>query len=418
MAISLFEHNEKSAELLQWTLDRNTQNINRENSPYWLSVACQRWFSVRLDLLGTLLVLLVGIIVVAMRDTISAAQGGVALSYIVTVQSVFGYMIRQSAEIENNMNAIERLLFYAHEIPQEPPHQREGDDRLVEQEWPAKGAIEMQDLVFAHRKGLPPSLRRVNVSIPAGARVALVGRTGSGKSTMLAALTRIGEIEGGKIMIDGVDATSIGLKLLRDKIAFMPQEAVVLSGTLRYNLDPFEEHDDADLWRVVHQVGLSRMAATGSETDITVTDEKAIDASTRLQKQQYRLTLDTPITAEGDNLSSGQRSLISLARALIKQATIFVLDEATASMDAELDHNVQQVLKANLRGRTMIVVAHRLDSVIGSSDLIVVMDEGQVAQVGPPFDLYRQDGGLFQSLCANARISEADIVAAHQRFHR
>lgn len=409
----------RSLGALQTTVDRNTQNLNKENSAYWLSVACQRWFSVRLDLLGTLLVLLVGIIVVANRSSISAAQGGVALSYIVTVQSVFGYMIRQSAEIEQNMNAIERLLYYSSSVTQEPPQERENDDKLRSRQWPEQGLIEMEDLVFTYREGLQPSLKGLNVRIPSGSRVALVGRTGSGKSTMLAALTRMGEIQSGRILIDGVDTSSVGLKLLRDNIAFMPQEAAVLSGTLRYNLDPFGEHDDAHLWRIVHQVGLSAIAA--SESGISLdslpgVDEKTAVTSKSGASQSHHLALDTPILAEGANLSSGQRSLISLARALVKNASIFVLDEATASMDADLDHHVQQILRSNLQGKTMIVVAHRLDSIIGSSDFICVLDDGKIAQFGAPLELH-QANGLFRELCTNAAINADDILASRERFH-
>ncbi|KJX98805.1 ABC transporter protein YOR1 [Zymoseptoria brevis] len=418
----------RSLGALQTTLDRNRENLNTENSPYWLSVACQRWLSVRLDLLGTCLVLLVGLIVVGSRSSISAAQGGVALSYIVTVQAVFGFMIRQSAEIENNMNAIERLLYYSHDIPQEPPHKREGDVGLVEKKWPGQGAIEMRNLVFTHREGLEPSLRGVNLVVPAGCRLALVGRTGSGKSTMLAALVGMGEITEGTIMVDGVDVSTIGLNLLRKKIAFMPQEAAVVGGTLRYNLDPFGEHDDADLWRVMHQVGLSSISAQSSAETLASTDaaanekekksssdDAAISPSSPSHQSQH-LTLDTPIHAERSDLSSGQRSLISLARALIKDASIFVLDEATASMDMELDHRLQRVLRENLRGKTTIVIAHRLDSVVGSSDLICVMDEGRVAQCGSPMDLFGEEGGHFRSLCSDAGLGELDIVEARRRF--
>ncbi|EME77660.1 uncharacterized protein MYCFIDRAFT_44825, partial [Pseudocercospora fijiensis CIRAD86] len=200
------------------------------------------------------------------------------------------------------------------------------------------------------------------ITIPTGSRAAFVSRTGSSKRTVIAALTGIGDVVSSRISIDGINTTSVGSKLLRNKIAFMPQEAAVLSGTLRYNLDPFGEHDDADLWRRV----------------------KGVESS----KPTLHLDLDTPpITSEGANLSSGPRSLISLARALVKDAAILVLDEATASMDAELDHRVQQILRTNLQGKTSIVVAHRLDSVVGSSDLICVMDEGS---------------GLFHTLCSNA----------------
>lgn len=152
-------------------------------SAYWLSMSCQRWLSVRLDSFGALLVLAVGLLAVFTRFTLSPGETGVALSYILTAQSTFSWMIRQSAEIENNMNAVERLLHYANEVPQEPPHHiKETDEKLVK-DWPVNGEIKFEKVVASHRPGLPSVLKGIDINIKAGEHVAVCGRTGAGKST-------------------------------------------------------------------------------------------------------------------------------------------------------------------------------------------------------------------------------------------
>lgn len=162
----------------------NAYNIDTENTAYWLSVACQRWLNLRLDLCGATLVLAAGLLVVGLRGTINPASGGVVLSYVVTAQAVFGNMIRQSAEIENNMNSVERLLHYAYNIEQEPPHEvGEVDNTLKASEWPSSGRVQFQSLTLSHRPGLEPALRDVTLDIKPGEKVGVVGRTGAGKTT-------------------------------------------------------------------------------------------------------------------------------------------------------------------------------------------------------------------------------------------
>ncbi|PWN24109.1 hypothetical protein BCV69DRAFT_275444 [Microstroma glucosiphilum] len=458
----------------------NARRIDSENRAYWLSIACQRWMNLRLDFMGAVLCLAVAFLVVGLRGTISSSSGGVVLSYMVTVQSVFGQMIRQSAEIENNMNSIERLLHYTRELPQEAGHDLEGDKELEKSHWPQEGRVKFNALTASHRPELPPALRQVELDIKPGQRIGVVGRTGAGKSTLLSALLRLMEPTSGSVSIDGVDISTIGLNLLRRKISVISQDAVLFAGTLRYNLDPFQEHDDVDLWRAMKQARLvgdgegstsyesqstdsrtiaenegtadSAPAAKSAATikDMPVTAPPSQDTETapagagaegkgesQSKNVSRPLHLDMEISADGSNLSQGQRSLVSIARALVKQSRIVILDEATASVDVHTDSQIQVMLQEVLRGCTFITVAHRLDTIVGGSDLVVVMDQGRVAEVDGVEALYlkgagftstagsgeekqaqAQEGdeaapkgatGLFRRLCESAGITLEDI---------
>ncbi|CAO1615299.1 unnamed protein product [Parajaminaea phylloscopi] len=385
-------------------LEDNARRIDTENKAYWLSIACQRWLNLRLDFLGAVLVFGSALLVVGLRGSINASSGGVVLSYMVTVQSVFGQMIRQSAEIENNMNSIERLLHYANKIEQERAHVCDRDEELEKAGWPQRGEVSYNEVVASHRKDLPPALRNVSFTISAGQRIGVVGRTGAGKSTLLSSLLRIMEPTSGSITVDGVDVQDIGLSLLRRKISVISQDAVLFAGTLRYNLDPFEEHTDADLWAAMKQARLI-------ESDEDIAASTTIEASEAEKKQDAprRLHLDMNIAIDGSNLSQGQRSLVSIARALVKEAKILVLDEATASVDVQTDAHIQTMLQTTLRDCTFITVAHRLDTIIGPSNYICVMDQGRVAEYAPPEQLWQDRGGLFRQLCESANISETDF---------
>lgn len=383
-------------------IEENARRIDSENRAYWLSIACQRWLNLRLDALGAVLVFGSALLVIGLRDTIDPASGGVVLSYMVTVQSIFSQMIRQSAEIENNMNSIERLLHYANKIEQELPHSMPEDAALEQSGWPQKGEVQFRDVTASHRKELAPALVDVTLDIKPGQRIGVVGRTGAGKSTLLSSLLRIMEPSSGTVCIDGIDVQHIGLSLLRRKISVISQDAVLFAGTLRYNLDPFQEHTDSDLWAALKQAKLVEHDEGATEVSPTET-EKPRDNSRRLH-------LDMDIATDGSNLSQGQRSLVSIARALVKQARILVLDEATASVDAETDSHIQTMLQTSLRNCTFITVAHRLDTIIGPSDYICVMDKGRVAEYASPEALWEKKSGLFRQLCESAKITADDFA--------
>ncbi|UZJ54083.1 hypothetical protein CBS101457_003403 [Exobasidium rhododendri] len=369
----------------------NARRVDTENKAYWLSIACQRWLNIRLDFFGALLCLGVALLVVGLQDSIPASAGGVVLSYIVTMQTMFGQMIRQSAEIENNMNSIERLLHYATQIEQEEPHETIQDDSLPS-DWPSRGEVEFRDVVASHRAELPPALKGTSMHILSGEKIGIVGRTGSGKSTLLSSLLRLMELSSGSIIIDGVDIRTVGLTRLRNSIAVIGQDAILFQGTLRYNLDPLEQYDDARLNDVLKQVGLSR-----------------IDGEDEKSQNTTPLTLDFEVAEEGSNLSQGQRALISIARALIKKAKIVLIDEATASVDRTTDAMIQRSFELALRDATVFTVAHRLHTVIGVSDRVCVMSDGVVSELGSPTTLYNMTTGLFRQLCDSASIDAAFI---------
>ncbi|KZO92802.1 ABC transporter [Calocera viscosa TUFC12733] len=384
-------------------IDDNVKRTDIENRAYWLTMVNQRWLGVRLDFLGTLLTLVVSILAVASRNSISPAQTGVVLSYILMVQQTFGFMVRQLAEVENDMNGVERVVHYCQEVEQEAA--QEIPETKPPPSWPEAGKVDFNNVVMSYRPGLPPVLKGLAMHVEAGEKIGIVGRTGAGKSSIMVALYRLVEIGSGNIVIDGVDISKIGLRDLRSKIAIIPQDPLLFSGTLRSNLDPFGLYDDLKLWDALKRAYLveeSRVMGAGPE-------EKD-DTPSGAQSPVNRFNLDSPIDDEGGNLSVGQRSLVSLARALVKDSRVIVLDEATASVDYETDQKIQDTIAREFHDRTMLIIAHRLKTIIGC-DRICVMDSGRIAEFDSPTNLWAHNG-IFRSMAERSSITLDDIAAA------
>ncbi|KAF5121156.1 Multidrug resistance protein fer6 [Metarhizium anisopliae] len=374
-------------------VDDNAVRIDAENKAYWLSIAAVRWLNLRLDLCGAILVLGVGLLVVGLRDRIDPSSGGAVLSYMVTAQAAFGNMIRFSAEIENNMNSVERMLHYVYGLPQEPAHHVKSVDKsLAEQEWPSKGRVQFQSVTLSHRPGLDPALRDVTLDVAPGEKIGIVGRTGAGKTTLMTALLRLCEPSHGRVLIDGTDIHTVGLQLLRSRLSVISQEAVLLDGTIRYNLDPLQQYDDAWLTQCLRMVGL---AGEQSDTEKDHSHDSSV------------LHLDSEVKENAANMSHGQRSLISIARALVRRSKVVILDEATASIDGRADRKLQVMLNQVMGDATVLTVAHRLDTIIDSCDRVLVMDRGRVAEFGSIPDLYAKPDSLFRALCDAAKITVA-----------
>lgn len=384
-------------------------SIDVMNGAYFLTFSNQRWLSVRLDAVATLLVFVVGVLVVTSRFNVSPSISGLVLSYILAIAQMLQFTVRQLAEVENNMNATERVHHYGTELEEEAPlHQVE-----VSASWPEKGHIEFSSVEMRYRAGLPLVLQGLTMDVRGGERIGIVGRTGAGKSSIMSALFRLTELSGGSIKIDDIDISTVGLHDLRSRLAIIPQDPALFKGTIRSNLDPFNEHNDLELWSALRKAYLIDQEkelegeelpsgpASGATTPVTGSDVKARPTKT--------LTLESPVDDEGLNFSLGQRQLMALARALVRDARIIVCDEATSSVDFETDQKIQHTMAQGFDGKTLLCIAHRLRTII-HYDRICVMDKGRIAEMDAPVVLWDKADGIFRAMCERSGITREDIL--------
>lgn len=365
----------------------------------------QRWLGLRLDLLGSLLSFAVALIVV-FNHSVGGAQSGLGLSTMVTVQQSFTWLVRQLAEVENDMVGAERILYYANELEQEAP--QEIPENKPADNWPSAGAIEFRDVFMKYRPELPDVLKGLSLSIAANEKIGIVGRTGAGKSSIMVSLFRMAELHAGSIIIDGVDIGKIGLHDLRSRISIIPQDPLLFSGTLRSNIDPFNTKTDAELYDALRRAHL--IPATAHYGTGEVEAEK--DGALMSANAGSRFNLDYQVEEEGGNLSVGERSLVSLARALVRDPKVLVLDEATASVDLETDARIQETIRREFGNKTLLCIAHRLRTIL-SYDKILVMAAGRVEEFDTPLNLFNK-GGHFREMCEKSGIGLDAIVAASQ----
>lgn len=295
---------------------------------------------------------------------------GVALTYTLIVDNFLRIVIFITTELEVQMNSVERIKYYGDQIPKEAASDIE--ETAPPQEWPKNGEISVRNLVMGYRDG-PDVLKNISFDIKPGQKVALVGRTGSGKSSLLIALFRISEPRSGTIMIDGLDISKLGLRQLRSKLGIIPQDPVLFTGSLRHNLDPFNNHGDARLWEVLSSVEMDRVV------------------------KELPGQLMAEISEGGRNFSVGQRQLLCMARALLLNPKILLLDEATASLDKITDTILQQMIRKNFSDKTVLTIAHRLDTIM-DSDMVLVMDNGNIGSFSSPADSLKDKDGLFYGL--------------------
>ena len=359
--------------------------VDEMNSAYYLTFSNQRWLSVRLDAIGNLLVFTTGILVVTSRFNVSPSISGLVLSYILSIVQLLQFTVRQLAEVENAMVSTERLHYYGTELDEEAPLHL----TAVPDSWPQKGEIVFNEVQMRYREGLPLVLQGLNMTVAGGERIGIVGRTGAGKSSIMSTLFRLVELSGGSISIDDVDIATVGLKDLRTRLAIIPQDPTLFRGTIRSNLDPFNEHTDLELWSVLRQSDL-------------------VDANSSFDDKSHgRIHLDGIVEEEGLNFSLGQRQLMALARALVRGSQIIVCDEATSSVDMETDQKIQRTIATGFKGKTLLCIAHRLKTII-NYDRICVMDQGRIAELDKPIKLW-EEGGIFRRMCDRSGIRREDF---------
>lgn len=366
------------------------KSIDEMDSAYFLTFANQRWLSTRLDAIGNVLVFTTGILVVTSRFNVSPSISGVVLSYILSIVQMIQFTVRQFAEVENGMNATERLHYYGTSLDEEAPLHTVD----VRESWPEKGEIIFDNVQMRYREGLPLVLSGLTMHVQGGERIGVVGRTGAGKSSIMTTLFRLVELSAGSITIDGLDISKLGLHDLRSRLAIIPQDPTLFKGTIRSNLDPFNEHTDLELWSALRQSDL-------------ITADASLD-----DKVPGRIHLDGIVEDEGLNFSLGQRQLMALARALVRNSQIIVCDEATSSVDMETDEKIQRTIATGFRGKTLLCIAHRLKTII-NYDRICVMDQGKIAELDTPFRLY-QMGGVFRGMCDKSGIRREDFMSKEE----
>lgn len=396
---------------------------NNNTVPGVLQQIAGQWLGIRLDFLGALVMIFMGGLTVGSKGSsfIPAGYLALGLSYSIQITAMLKMAVRVSATLEAQFNSVDRVKYYIESIPVEEeedhtaanqqlldhmpensfsspaqyrPAATEGDIEMAEkgqaiavapaaaaapkqyitppQDWPQQGAIEFKDVQMRYREG-PLVLKGVSFSVNPSDKIGIAGRTGCGKSSLMVALFRIEELVQGQIIIDGIDISKVHLQYLRSKLCIIPQDPVMFSASVRFNLDPFNQSTDEQVWNVLNDVNLTEHI------------------------KSLPNKLNEMVAEGGDNFSAGQRQLICIARALLRKPKILILDEATASIDAETDNFIQSMIREKFANCTVLTIAHRLHTIIDSTK-VLVLDAGHVNEYDAPNVLLSHEGGTFKAL--------------------
>ncbi|XP_058154485.1 ATP-binding cassette sub-family C member 2 isoform X2 [Dasypus novemcinctus] len=347
-------------------LKHNEMEIDTNQKCVFSSVVSNRWLSIRLELIGNLIVFSSSLLMVIYRNAQTGDTVGFVLSNALNITQTLSWLVRMTSEIETNIVAVERITEYIN-VENEAPWVT---DKRPPADWPNKGEIQFSNYQVRYRPELDLVLKGITCDIRSSEKVGVVGRTGAGKSSLTNCLFRILEAAGGQITIDGIDIASIGLHDLREKLTIIPQDPILFSGSLRMNLDPFNNYSDEEIWKALELSHLKSFVAG----------------------LQHGLSHE--VTEGGDNLSIGQRQLLCLGRALLRKSKILIMDEATAAVDLETDHLIQTTIQNEFSHCTVITIAHRLHTIM-DSDKVMVLDNGQIVEYGSPEELLKNPGPFY-----------------------
>ena len=368
---------------------RMERALDRSNVASMFSFLANYWFCIRAATATSVINFCLCLLSVVFRSSFSAANLGAALSSAIGLSSSISSVCDTISCSEMNLVSIERVrAFCASAQPEaleggsERAEKLEGGSERAPEGWPREGRVEMRDVSLRYREG-PLVLKHVNLSVGAREKVGIVGRTGAGKSSLTVALFRIAPLSAGSVTIDGVDVGKLGLAEARRALCIIPQDPVLFCASLRFNVDPFGEYSDERIWSVLEQVGLK---------------ECVLELG----------GLESALEEGGANLSVGNRQLVCVARALLRNPRILVMDEATSSLDAGADARLQAVIRREFAECTCLTIAHRLNTVV-DADRICVLDQGEVKEVGSPSALWKKRGLFYAMVEAtgDARLKEA-----------
>ena len=359
-------------------IQKNYQLLDLNQRAYFIISSSNCWLGIRLEFAGTVIIgaaALLSVIGKNPASTLFTSMAGLAISYSLDTTQSLNWLVRQVTDMETQIVSVERIQEYA-ELPSEAPSHIEAT--APQALWPSRGDVVIEDMSMRYRPELDPVLKHISLHIAPGEKVGVVGRTGAGKSSLVLCLMRIVELETGRIVIDGVDISKIGLEDLRSKMAIIPQEPLLFSGTVRDNLDPFHQYTDEEIWSSLERARMKTVIAENTAG------------------------LEAAVEEHGSNFSVGQRQLLCVARALLRKSKVILMDEATASIDLETDLNIQKTIRSEFKDSTVITIAHRIHT-ISDSDKVLVLDLGEVKEFDAPAVLLSNKDSPYSQLVEKSR---------------
>lgn len=349
------------------------ENVNRVNANVRMDFhnnGSNEWLGFRLELMGSLLLCVSAMFMIILPSSIIKPENvGLSLSYGLSLNSVLFWFIFVSCFVENKMVSVERLKQFS-SIPSEAEWRK--TDFVPPPNWPSHGNVELEDLQVRYRPNTPLVLKGITLNIRGGEKIGVVGRTGGGKSTLIQVFFRLVEPAAGRIVIDDIDISRLGLHDLRSRFGIIPQEPVLFEGTVRSNIDPIGQYSDDEVWMSLERCQLKDVVSSKPEK------------------------LDSPVVDSGDNWSVGQRQLLCLGRVMLKRSRLLFMDEATASVDSQTDAVIQKIIREDFAACTIISIAHRIPTVM-DCDRVLVVDAGIAKEFDNPSHLLERPS-LFGAL--------------------